>query len=153
MRVFIVLTFFILASCKENGGTETGNPMVSDIVMNASRAYKVVEASCKKVVGCQVADEQQEAITTCMSEQMLKQVYAPKLGLPSEYNPWSLIEIVYAEHEGDVISEETAKIRCISDVNDLSCTEPAVQDAYNPTIEKKYSAVHEVLPPSCNEVF
>ncbi len=153
MRAIILIPFLILVSCKENGGTETGSPMVSEIVMNASRAYKIVEAACKKVVGCNIADGQQEAVTTCVSEQMLKQVYAPKLGLPIDYNTWSLIEVIYAEYEGDVVSEETAKIRCISDVNELICTEAVVQDAYDPSMEKKYSSVHEILPQSCTEVF
>jgi hypothetical protein len=150
MRYIILFFMFCLVSCKY-GGTETGNPLDTSAPLEGSRVYKIAESACERVVECQSLsiENAYEALYTCLSQQLQKRDYAAKLGLPLEYQSSTLLDIIYAENEGDIIPNEPTKIHCINDIQQLSCSDTAIQQV----LASPYDFVSDVLQPSCSEVF
>lgn len=149
MKYIILLSLIFIASCKDNG-TETGNPLISDVAAQSSRAYKITESACRKVISCATEiDDEDQALSQCLNKQLLSKDYVSKLGLTTDYSDWTLFEIIYAETDQKIVADEPAKIRCINQIDSLNCSNAEIQAV---SIES-YLGISNVLQSSCQDVF
>jgi hypothetical protein len=148
-RLFILLLFVALGCSRR--GTDTGNPKepLNDGSGAGGGAMLIVVKSCDRLASC----NNQTVVSQCIQDQASITRYSEKLGLSSEYNLWSLADVVYGEVNEFLISDALAAETCVDDINKLSCDDPAILQAYEALDVNKYERVVEMLRPSCAKVF
>ena len=125
-------------------GTVTGNPLTPT---NASS--EILFAICSVLDRCQA----QVPFNTCMTGVAATDGIGVTLGLPAgAYDPYSSIET--AEANGKLAANLTNTNTCIDTINNLSCTNPNVLNAYNPANPNPFAGVPGMVPTqSCGQVF
>jgi hypothetical protein len=120
-----------------------GNPM------NPTQAsQEILFGICSVLNRCQ-----QVPFDTCMSGVSATSGIAQQLGLPAwVYGPYSSIES--AENSGAISATLSAENTCADTINNLSCTNSNVQNAYNSSSSNPFGAVLYMVPlASCGQVF
>jgi hypothetical protein len=146
IKIFVLCFVLFIVACKRDG-TETGNPLPGSAT-NAS-SYLIVESACRKVLGCNDLFQ----LSACIEGQLSIDSFGEKFGLAAEQQQWTLFEIMMAEIEGTIQSNNSQVQLCISEVTSLSCSDSAVQQSYIPSADKPYQNLYQVLPQICQNAF
>ena len=148
-RIIIVLSLFCLVSC---GGTGTGNPGITNTssgVVTASAA--ILQSICTLLASCAGGP----TFSSCVSGIQNTSGLDVKLGLsPGTFSNFLAIEA--AESAGTIQANATAATLCESQVSSLSCSNTAVQAAYQAGQSNPYLSVPGMIPTaagSCISVF
>jgi hypothetical protein len=120
-----------------------GNP-------NNPGTSKVLAAVCEVIDRCHSV-----STSTCQSGVLGVDGLDTALGLPpGDYSSGS--QMVQAEQSGAIVASSTATSACTTEIQSLSCLDPAVQSAYNSSASSAFAGVAKMIPTSpgsCPDVF
>jgi CSLREA domain-containing protein len=124
---------------KVYGTTGTGNPMISN---------ELLFAVCGTITRC----NQQVTMDLCRMGVLSAPGMNGPLGLPSSYP--TLYAISQGEQSGTLIGGVSGGDSCFTNINDLPCTDPRVQGAYNSLSPNPFLGASGVVPASaCSDAF
>lgn len=140
MKYFIILSAFFLISCNSKfWGTNTGNP---DYTMptDGSMPYvpsRLANKICVKLNSC----FSQASVDTCYNQIINLAGYTSELGsTASAYS--TLLSLANAEYNLTVTPNTTNYTNCTNAINDLSCSDPLIQNNYSTASPTNFSTTN-----------
>jgi hypothetical protein len=141
----VIALFFLLASCSagapSQGSSTVGNPRVP------KATQQLLYVVCGTINRC----DSRSTFDSC-SVGLLSAFINAQLGAPSSCANFSAVQ--EAEALGQLNFNSAALEICSSSINSLSCGDPLVLGAYNPSLSNPYAGAGNLLPlyGSCSSV-
>ena len=148
MKILFFVLVLNLAGCAQ--GTGTGNPFypVFSSGPNAGSMDSIFTGVCNVVIRCHPT----VTSTDCGNGIAPLTGFAAKLGILSTPPP-TAEQILIMEVQGQITPQPTASTACEWKLNDLSCSDPSVMSAYDPTSSSPFAGTVNLLDPICTGVF
>lgn len=152
-KIFTLLFLLSLTSC----GTDTGNPGQDNI--NNDMGTIIADTPSEEMIPTLV-NSICERMDTChnqTSEDCKPSIFNlenidTEIGIDKNSYK-SLHEIHSAVSQGDIINDPITFNNCLSDIQQLSCDAPSVQNAFIKGSSNEYDGVANMLPKSCEGSF
>jgi hypothetical protein len=153
--VIPLITTIVLAhnNCSDRNTFSSSKPTTNETVIG-----NPITRSTLKVVGaiCQVVNRcfSEVSVSSCQSGVLATDGVDASLGLPTgSYSSTS--EIVSAEQGGNLFGSSLATEACTISIENLNCSDPAVQSAYNASAANPYSGAPAMIPSggACPTIF
>ena len=139
MKLLLLALVLIFTSC----GTETGNPATeSDLSSGdneSSYAESLSSKICSKLVAC---FSEITSTSDCMTEINDENGFDTALG-NSDYN--TLSEFISAESNGSIVKNQTEATQCLSDIENLACSDTEVTSAFSSSSPNDYSNIANIV--------
>jgi hypothetical protein len=148
MKNFLFLiSLLFLFGCKVEG-TDTGNP-VADTPAASTAMGSLIKASCAKLISCNPSANEND----CYQNSRQETSFGAPVGLLAPYQALTLEEIIAREILGEFVPLQTAVDACGTDIQNLSCGDATVQNAYNTGLTNFYRDLYLMLPASCADIY
>lgn len=163
MKVLLLLISFFVFSC----GTETGNPLTSltsgdnnnsdpnagndSGELQSTKSFLIAKAVCEKIKSCYplAADD-----LNCEEDILGLEGFDENLGLAAD-SYYDLAALMTAESDDRLTVDSNANTQCLTDLENLSCSDSEVLNAYDSSNSTDYSNFALMLPQtsgSCSDV-
>lgn len=148
MRLLLLL--LLLVGC----GTETGNPITPSSPASGedgttTSTEGILEKVCEKIESCYSVKE-----STCKTNTLEEDGFDDAFDI-ADYD--DLQAIVDAETAGDLsVTSTSAVTQCKTDIENLSCSDSEVVNAYSTSSPNDYSNMADIIPTnagSCQDIF
>jgi hypothetical protein len=148
-----------VSSCAVLGGTEAGNPGVTNTAANGPviqnlpqslASLQIIDAICTKLTECNPSVTTQSCYQGVEAQTNL----TPAFGVSSSFGTFS--QVISAETVGTLRADPTRTQTCISQIQAQSCASPTVTTAFSPVNPTVYTGVINMIPTSgtsCAGVF
>jgi hypothetical protein len=155
MRVLIVLLILFAAGCAK--GTGTGNPYENSNPASGNTPLPVPANSvsgdvfvnvCMNIQRC----HPEAAADSCDQTIEYMTTFGDKVGLGAGSTA-TVSEIILLEGQGQITSNISAGIACISAMNALSCTDSNMMAAFDAAALNPFANSPNILDPVCEQVF
>lgn len=163
MKGLLLLFSILVFSC----GTETGNPLTSltsgdnnynspnadndSGELQSTKSFLIAKAVCEKIKNCYLVAT---AGLDCEEVILGLEGFDENLGLPAD-SYYDLAALMTAEADDRVTVDSNANTQCLMDLDDLSCSDSEVVNAYDSSNPTDYSNFALMLPQtsgSCSDV-
>jgi hypothetical protein len=132
-------------------GTEGGNPVTSEDLRSAPAASGIAVAICARLTACHPSAL---TVAQCQSRLLASNVIETELGLLALGRSYAAI--IEGEGAGTLVADAAAGAACASQIDALSCGDPAVTQAFDPAQPSDLSAIDRIVPTAaggCPDVF
>ena len=149
MRMFVFIFIFYSVGC----GTDTGNPGFRNSLGGGSATAPIfvdslINSSCLILSGCHTELSFKRCQLGLFGHSPLVEV----IGLSLEVFSTPL-DVYEAEERKQLSVEVTASVTCMEEINQLSCENQKVRDAYLEDEEDSFKYAHKLIPMSCGSVY
>ena len=163
MKILLLLFSILIFSC----GTETGNPLTSltsgdndngdpnagndSGELQSTKSFLIAKSVCEKIKNCYPSTT---ADLNCEEDILGLEGFDENLGLPAG-SYYDLTALMTAESDGRVTVDSNANTQCLTDLDDLSCSDSEVLNSYDSSNPTDYSNFALMLPQtsgSCSDV-
>lgn len=137
------LVLFNLAC--QSAGTGTGNPLQNSA--DSVKSADLTGAICRKLTACHTGLQPGVCYNSVFSHTGLPAAF----GLTSGYA--NLNEVHQAETAKILVADTAAYNACVVSIQDLACSAPEVQSAYQPMAADPWSNLPPMIPAVCAQVY